>query len=283
MGMIDIGGIWHPKIFDFFPEVRYGGSTRLFNKFLGIFPDAPSLYILRKPERLSFSMIDKRLPARFLISLLRLVVSGADPHNIVNSKLVHGDKVINVDEEFMKLTPEERIQRTLDTDGLITNIPGVLLCMSGADCTHVAIFDPVKKAIGIFHSGWRGTAKLISVMGVCHMKKEFGSKPEDLIVSIGPSIGKDDFEVGSDVFFAYRGIYNEKQMKVLFRPDGESKWLLDQPTAIKLQLLMVGVKEKNIEISGFTTTGDNHLFSSARKEGGIGSIDSSCYILCLRK
>lgn len=278
------GGIWRPNIFKKFSEgVAYGGSTRLFNEKIGLPVGVPSLKIFREKDRLDFPPEQRKIAKDFLTRLLQEISPSADFYGVTKNKLAHTNKTVVVDEEFLKLPPREKIKRTLDTDGLITRIPGVTLLMTGSDCTPVAVYDPVNKAIGVFHSGWRGTAAMVASLGVQDMNFYFGSDPEKVLVSIGPSIAKEDFEVGKDVFQAFGLNYNDDELEMFFKPCGPDKWLLDQPSAIKIHLMAVlGVKEENIEISSFTTTGDNHIFTSARKEG-LPNIDSSFYLLHLLK
>ena len=86
-----------------------------------------------------------------------------------------------------------------DIDGLITDVPGLTLVTFYADCVPLYLLDPVNRAIGLSHSGWRGTVKRMGQVTVDAMKEAFGTKPEDLIACVGPSICRDCFEVGGEV------------------------------------------------------------------------------------
>ena len=83
-----------------------------------------------------------------------------------------------------------------DVDGLITDVPGLTLVTFYADCVPLYLVDPVHRAIGLSHSGWRGTVKKMGQVTLEAMKEAFTTKPEDVIAAIGPSICKDCFEVG---------------------------------------------------------------------------------------
>ncbi|MEK7654038.1 MAG: peptidoglycan editing factor PgeF [Patescibacteria group bacterium] len=276
------GGIWRPGIFQKFPnEIRYGGSTNLFKEEMGMNPKAVDLKLFGKTDRLDQPMKEKRRPARFLIELLERVDPEADPHDIVKTQLQHTNKVVAVDEEFLKLNPKDRIQRTLATDGLITNIEHHPLYVSAADCTPVAIYDPENRAVGLFHSGWKGTAALISVEGIRQMSEKYGTKPESLVVSIGPSIAPEDFEVDKPVYDKFAEHYSPDEMQQLFRSHAEGKYLLDVPKAVKLQLIKAGVKEENIEVSEYSTSRNNDIFPSARKTGGVQNIDAAIFLVSL--
>ena len=90
-------------------------------------------------------------------------------------------------------------QGLVDADGIITDQPGVLLTVQAADCVPILVADPRLRAAGAFHAGWRGTAAGILRVGIAAMAAEFGSRPEDLLVAIGPSVGPCCYAVGGDV------------------------------------------------------------------------------------
>ena len=83
-----------------------------------------------------------------------------------------------------------------DVDGLITNVPGITLVTFFADCVPLYIVDPVHGAIGLSHSGWRGTVRRMGKKTLEAMNLEYGTRPEDVIAAIGPSICQDCFEIG---------------------------------------------------------------------------------------
>ena len=87
-----------------------------------------------------------------------------------------------------------------DVDGLITNIPGIVLATFYADCVPLLFLDPIKKVIAASHSGWRGTVEKIGMKTVETMVELFQCNPNDILVAIGPSICKDCYEVSRDVF-----------------------------------------------------------------------------------
>lgn len=100
-------------------------------------------------------------------------------------------------EDFGKGILKERDYR--DVDGLITNIPGVTLVTFFADCVPLYFLDPKRKAIGLSHSGWRGTVNRMGAETLKAMNEAFGTIPEDVIACIGPSICQDCYEVSEDV------------------------------------------------------------------------------------
>jgi polyphenol oxidase len=91
----------------------------------------------------------------------------------------------------------------LEGDGLITDVPGVLLGVGTADCVPVLLIDVEKKVVGAFHAGWRGTAARIAEQGVATMTAEFGSRVDDMVAAVGPSIGPCCYTVGEEVRRAF--------------------------------------------------------------------------------
>ena len=98
---------------------------------------------------------------------------------------------------------EDKGRRFMETDGMITNVPGICLVTFYADCVPLYFVDPVKKAIGLSHSGWRGTVGKIGKVTVELMQKTYGSDPKDILAAIGPSICQDCYEVSEDVIVKF--------------------------------------------------------------------------------
>ena len=86
-----------------------------------------------------------------------------------------------------------------DVDGLVTNVPGICLVTSYADCVPLYFVDPVKKVIGLSHSGWRGTVGKIGKKTILLMQEKYGSDPADILAAAGPSVCMDCYEVSEDV------------------------------------------------------------------------------------
>ncbi len=153
-----------------------------------------------------------------------------------------------------------------DTDALITNIPGIFISARTADCVPILIYDPVQKAISAIHSGWKGTAQRISQKTIALMQKEFGTNPADLMAGIGPSIGPEVYEVGTDVVDEFKRHFYQNH---LFTPTADSiKFLLNLWEANKQILLESGVPDNQIEIAEMCTYTNADLFFSARRDKG---------------
>ena len=143
-----------------------------------------------------------------------------------------------------------------ETDAFVTNSPDVTLVTFHADCIPVFFLDPEKKAIGLAHSGWKGTYENISSNVVEAMKKLYGTNPSDLICGIGPSILTCHFEVGDDVADMFESRYGGEYIKMFDKPH------INLTGIVQDQLESIGVK--NIVQSGICTYCRNDLFYSYR-------------------
>lgn len=120
---------------------------------------------------------------------------------------VPGNGIAIVDEHFLKMSSDEQKEAVSQADALITNIPEVCIGVTTADCVPVLLYDPVKKCIAAIHAGWRGTVQHIVSVTIRSMFLHFGSLSADIYAAIGPSIGYEQFEVGDEVYEAFRSSY----------------------------------------------------------------------------
>jgi YfiH family protein len=196
---------------------------------------------------------------------------GIDYKNLVLSDQVHGDTVYVADEDDRGkgITKPSDIKQV---DAIITNKRKVPLITYYADCVPLIFLDPVNKAVGLCHSGWRGTVKQIGRKTVERMADIFRTDPKHLLVGIGPSIGKCCYEVDEPVIKELKKSFDCWNELVEARSDG--KWQLDLWKTNKFILLNSGVKEENITLSGYCTACHLDLFYSYRKEGVTGSLAS---------
>ena len=155
-----------------------------------------------------------------------------------------------------------------DIDGLITNVPGITLVTFYADCVPLYFLDPVHKAVGLSHSGWRGTVKRMGQKTVEAMQAEYGTRPEDVIACIGPSICASCFEVGEEVAEEFRKEFTgEENQSILCKKPEPGKYLVDLWEANRNVLLDAGVKEKNIVVTNVCTRCNPDLLFSHRIMG----------------
>ena len=148
---------------------------------------------------------------------------------------------------------------------MITDREGLMLCVHTADCVPVVLLDPIRKAVGIAHSGWVGSSKRISGKTVRKMKEEYGCDPENIICCIGPYNHSCCYEVGEDVLDAFRDSFIQSECDQMFsKKDPEGKYLLDLGRAVSLSLCREGVQRENIHDSGHCTYHTDE-FSSWRR------------------
>lgn len=192
-------------------------------------------------------------------------VLGTDYRRCVLSKQTHTTNVrIVTENDAGKGIVKERDFD--DTDGLITNVPGITLVTQFADCTGLLFYDPIKKVIAASHAGWRGTAGEIGRVTVLKMESEYGCRPSDIIAGIAPSIGPCCFEVDDPVIEQFEKIKSYDISKVI-RNDGNGKYHVDLWKANLLSLMSAGLKEENISVTDICTKCNSDMFFSHRVTG----------------
>lgn len=182
---------------------------------------------------------------------------------------VHGTRVAVVEE------PGGRFEKT---DALVTALPDVPLMILTADCAAVALYDPVRAAVGIAHAGWRGTLADIAAVIIGVMRGRFGTAPPELLAAVGPSIGPCCYQVGPEVTDAFYAAHPDIAPDILSPPDfasagsfegvNDDRSMLDLWTANRLMLERAGVPPQHIEVSGSCTACNTDRFFSHRAEKG---------------
>lgn len=193
---------------------------------------------------------------------------GFDTTDLVMSDQVHDIKIKKVTEEEKQ--GENLSQKKLvGIDGLITNVPNVVLSTSYADCVPIFLVDMEKKAIGLSHSGWKGTVGQIGSRTVEAMRQEFSSSPEDIIAVIGPSICRDCYEVSKEVTDAFTDILTNEQKELILEEKQNEKYQLDLWLANRFILENAGLLSDNIYISEVCTCCNGDLLYSHRATNGL--------------
>jgi len=160
--------------------------------------------------------------------------------------------------------PEDRGRVALQTDALVTNSPGVFLMLRFADCVPIAFYDPVQRAIGLAHAGWKGTLGKAAQKAVEAMAEAYGSRPADLIACIGPSIGPCCYQIGGNVVKLVNEVFPHQPQ--LLHQQGDGSRHFDLWEANRLQLAALGIHQ--IEMSGLCTACHNDEFFSHRADNG---------------
>lgn len=192
-------------------------------------------------------------------NLSNLLDSNKPLHYIVANQ-THSDNIKVITQKETKGW-ENLADAIENCDALITNVKGVVLTILTADCVPILLYDKQKEVVAAVHAGWKGTKAQIVSKTVHKMIEMYGCDPKEIIAGIAPSIGRCCYEVNEDVAEHFFNIPES------FTPIGE-KYMLDLPFINKLQLLDVGLQEKNIEMSHTCTACDVERFFSYRKEQG---------------
>lgn len=202
---------------------------------------------------------------------------GVDPLRIVSSDQSHTTNVRLVTAEDAGKGPfRERDYK--DVDGLVTNVPGLTLSTLYADCVPLYFYDPEHQAIGLSHSGWKGTANRMGAATVRKMQACFGTDPTKLIAAIGPSICADCYEVSEDVAEAFRKAFDAEDLKAfLFPGRAPGKYQLDLWEANRRILIAAGIPEERISVTDICTKCNSELLYSHRVMGPERGIQAALF------
>ena len=252
--------------FEQFPDIVHCFSTRLGGVSQGIF-SSMNLSFTRGDEENAVKDNYRRLSAAVGFSLEDIVTS--DQTHTTNVQLVGA-------EDRGKGVTRPRTYK--DVDGMITNVPGVVLCTFYADCVPLYFVDPVHKAIGLSHSGWRGTVGKIGKVTIEKMAEQFGSDPEEIFTAIGPSICQDCYEVGKDVAEPFEKLFSQERyqdvsMKNILTEKVNGKYQLDLWRANEAILLGAGILKEHLSMTDICTCcNPSYLFSHRASNGKRGNL-----------
>ena len=191
---------------------------------------------------------------------------GVQVEDMVMSKQTHTTNVRVVTEED-RGKGIVRDRDYTDVDGLITNVRGICLVTSYADCVPLYFVDPVRKAIGLSHSGWRGTVGKIGKKTVELMTESFGSDPADILACVGPSICSDCYEVSQDVIDKVKEVFDEALWESLFYEKGNGKYQLDLWKTNEEVFQEAGILPEHIAVTNVCTRCNSRILYSHRVQG----------------
>lgn len=199
------------------------------------------------------------------------------PDRIVCAQQTHTANVrIVTEEDAGKGVTRERDYT--DVDGLITNVPGLVLFTSHADCVPLYFYDPGRRVIALSHSGWKGTVSRIGEVTVRKMQESFGCDPADIHAAVGPSICADCYEVSEDVAGEFRKCFEgerekeaDKYPRILYRGKKPGKYQLDLWAANYRVLREAGIDPSRITVTNLCTCENSgELFSHRATMGKRG-------------
>ena len=191
---------------------------------------------------------------------------GVKCENMVLSQQTHTTNVRVVTEKDKGKGIVKPLDYT-DVDGMVTNIHGICLVTFYADCVPLYFVDPVQKAIGLSHSGWRGTVGKIGKETIRKMEEQYGSDPKDILAAVGPSICKDCYEVSEDVILEFQKNFKERYWKDLFYRKENGKYQLDLWKANEIIFKESGILPEHISVTNVCTHCNSEILYSHRTSG----------------
>lgn len=198
---------------------------------------------------------------------------GVNPKNIVTGNQTHTTnvKVVTKDDCGKGIY---RDRNYTDIDGLITNEKGIVLATYYADCVPLLIVDTKNKAIGLSHSGWRGTVGKIGKVTIEKMGELYGTKPEDIVACIGPSICQKCYEISEEVAVQFKEAFPDNIKEILI-DKGNGKYQLDLWECNRINFKEAGVLPENIKVTDICTCHNTDVLFSHRghngKRGNLGA------------
>lgn len=247
--------------FEKIPGFVHGFSTRLGGVSEGIYSSM----------NLSFTRGDKEEAVRENYNRISAAL-GFSPEDIVTSDQTHtaNVRVITAEDRGNGIT---KPRPYTDVDGMITNVPGLVLATFYADCVPLYFADPVHKAVGLSHSGWRGTAAGIGAVTVKELQKHYGTRPEDIYAAVGPSICQDCYEVSEDVILEFQKTFSRELWKDIFYRKENGKYQLNLWEANRQILLGAGVLPEHISMPNLCTCcNPEFLYSHRASQGKRGNL-----------
>jgi YfiH family protein len=241
-----------------YPWLLHGFSTR-FGGVSTVYADHPST-----TGALNLGWTKHDSPDLVAENRRRLVAAASGPVNpppaLITLRQVHSVTTIAVSDhsasDYLQfMNAEGRAVR--EGDGLMTDVPGILLGIQTADCVPVLVADIRLQVVAAFHAGWRGTAAGIVERGIAALIADYGAAPADMVAAVGPAIGGCCYTVGEEVRseFASRFSYADSLFRELIPHPDESKaqFSLDLWEANRRQLLATGIAPERISLVGECT------------------------------
>lgn len=176
---------------------------------------------------------------------------GLDSNKLFLVKQVHGENIVRV-------TSDTESTGSMMADGLMTDCPGVVIGILTADCLPVFFCDPIKRVVGLAHSGWKGALHGIAPKMVSAFQQNFGSRPENIFVGFGPCIRQLSYEVGVEFESMFPGFYQAGKV--------DGKGYFDLAGYVRKGLVEAGVLTQHIQDTEWCTFKEQDHFYSYRRE-----------------
>ncbi len=189
---------------------------------------------------------------------LSLEALGCAPESVFDVWQVHGADVV------CATAPRPDSESVRQADIILTDKPELTLYMRFADCVPILVHDPHKGVVGVAHAGWMGTVRDVATATIDAMKKRYGSNPADIVAGIGPSIGPDHYEVGSNVILQVTEKFKDESRRFLKSEFGKVHFDLWETNRVLLERAGVG----DIEVAEVCTACHTDDWFSHRAEKG---------------
>jgi YfiH family protein len=207
----------------------------------------------------SLNLSDKNGDQKEFVSKNENIIAkafGFDPSRLILLDQMHQDKILLLKE------PVTTLSSPLEYDALITNRPKAFLGILTADCLPIFVVDSKKKVVAAVHAGRQGTTFYITAKVLKKMEEEFGCSSNDLVITLGPSIGVCCYEIDERVF--------HPEWEPFSTSKGTGKWMVDLAQVNIAQIKREGIKEEQISSINLCTHCHRDLFFSYRREGRTG-------------
>jgi len=191
---------------------------------------------------------------------------GIDVDRLIVPRELHNNEIREIAPAFFNLSKEEQLNFVSTCDALITNIRGVCLAVSTADCVPILLYDKKLQIIAAVHAGWRGVVKKILPMTIQLMQEKYNSKVEDIIAVTGPCISADSYQVNQDVVDEFQSVFGEDEMLHILLEKENDALFIDLKKAILLQCKIANLLDENVEIHTGCTFQMSELYFSARRD-----------------
>lgn len=186
--------------------------------------------------------------------------------NFTTARQIHGGNVKIITEDSRGKGAFDYDTAIGGIDAMVTGTPNVCLLVLQADCVPILFFDPKKRVIGAVHAGWRGTVQMVAQNTVRMLKGKFNCLPDDILVGIGPSISPCCYLVGQETILQIEKAFDNKKGYINNSLGGKGYFNLWE--ANKMQLVQMGIPERNIEIAKVCTRCNHTIFFSYRHQRG---------------
>lgn len=241
--------------FSYFPRFVHAFSPRNFERENGV---REELLLGRKADPKS-----SRQHRQLLLENLNI-----DSKELFFVKQVHGDRVFVLDDPQKSVDQVEQVE----ADALITHLTGKPIAVLTADCVPVILYDPERHVAGMIHAGRKGTQMSIVSKTISMLSSIYGSRPQDVVMALGPAIGGCCYEVEDSCIAPFRENY--RKWEDFVTANSQSRFMLDLLKANAMDGMRAGILKENIHRSGECTSCNNDRWFSYRKEGTTGRIVS---------